>query len=492
MIKLSHAILLLAAVAVHQGLRSSSPADGDRLTEAPREIRLLFLQDLQPGYTRVELIGPDGAPVALGPLRLPADSPRLAIAPITGALSAGEYTVVWRAVGDDGHPVTSDFGFTIAEDARGLGPPPGAVGTGAAGAGADTAGAAGAAGPGDPATAADTAAPGASGDGAAGGPDGRGTGSLAAASAFDAESPLYAAVRWVGFLALLGTLGAIAFRGVLWSLRRQSPGTEGLVRPAARAGARLGLWMAAALLVAAVLRLVAQSAALHGPADALRPELVARMVANTGWGLAWILQVVAALLALAGFAAARRGRTAGWWVAAVAAVGLAVAPGLSGHAAGAGDLAPVAVAAHTAHLVGAGGWLGSLLLVLLVGVPACLRHAGGDRLGATAALVNAFSPTALFFGGMTLLSGLFAAWIHVGSVTELWGSEYGRTLLVKVALLTGVFGTAAYNWLRVRPVLAAGDGAARLRRSATVELLIGVLVLAVTAVLVATPTPGHG
>ena len=75
------------------------------------------------------------------------------------------------------------------------------------------------------------------------------------------------------------------------------------------------------------------------------------------------------------------------------------------------------------------------------------------------------------------------------SVSALWQSEYGRTLLLKLGILSVVAGTGAYNWLRVKPALGSIEGAVRIRRSATLELAVGVLVLVVTAVLVATPTP---
>lgn len=106
-----------------------------------------------------------------------------------------------------------------------------------------------------------------------------------------------------------------------------------------------------------------------------------------------------------------------------------------------------------------------------------------------AALVNGFSPTALAFAGTLKLSGLFAAWLHMGSVPALWESNYGRTLLLKLAVLSGVFGTGAYNWLKVKPALGDELSAVRLGRSARVEIGVGALVLLVTAVLVATAPP---
>jgi putative copper export protein len=63
------------------------------------------------------------------------------------------------------------------------------------------------------------------------------------------------------------------------------------------------------------------------------------------------------------------------------------------------------------------------------------------------------------------------------------------TLLVKLGLLVGVMLAGAYNWRVVQRRLGPDDAAAQLRRSATVEVVLAVLVLLVTAVLVATPTP---
>jgi putative copper export protein len=55
-------------------------------------------------------------------------------------------------------------------------------------------------------------------------------------------------------------------------------------------------------------------------------------------------------------------------------------------------------------------------------------------------------------------------------------------------VLSAVGLTGAYNWLRVKPTLGEYEGALRIRRSARVELAIGIAVLLITAILVATPT----
>jgi putative copper export protein len=69
-------------------------------------------------------------------------------------------------------------------------------------------------------------------------------------------------------------------------------------------------------------------------------------------------------------------------------------------------------------------------------------------------------------------------------------SGYGRLLLIKLSLIVLLAAFGAVNWRVLRPALSDGIALQRLRRSATVELVIGAAVLAVTAVLVATSPPG--
>jgi putative copper export protein len=79
--------------------------------------------------------------------------------------------------------------------------------------------------------------------------------------------------------------------------------------------------------------------------------------------------------------------------------------------------------------------------------------------------------------------------VHVGSFDALIGSRYGTLLLIKLSIFALVFGTGAYNFLRVAPMLGDDAGTQRLRRSASFEVAVGAAVLLVTAVLVATARP---
>jgi putative copper resistance protein D len=212
------------------------------------------------------------------------------------------------------------------------------------------------------------------------------------------------------------------------------------------------------------------------------------LAASTEWGRAWLLQVACAVILAVAAWIGRRGANGPWAIAALAALGLAFSPGLGGHAAASTNARGLSIVADGLHVLGAAGWLGSLACLVIVGLPAAV-HATEGRWQAVAAMVNAFSPIALGCAALVLLTGIVTAWLRLGAISPLWTSGYGRVLLVKVALLVGVAGTGAYNWLRVKPALGTLEATGRLRKSATVELAVGLAIIAVTAVLVALPTP---
>jgi len=143
------------------------------------------------------------------------------------------------------------------------------------------------------------------------------------------------------------------------------------------------------------------------------------------------------------------------------------------------------------HRVVAGLWIGTLAVLLLVGLNGILRDARTrDRRGAMAAdLVNGFSPLALTCGMIVVASGLTTAWTHLNPLSSLWTTPYGYALLVKLTLVAIVFGLGAWNWRRARPTLGSEAAAHAVRRSSTAEVSVAALVLAASAILVSLPSP---
>ena len=448
----------------HLALRRSTPSEGAHLAAAPRTLKLTFTEPVELSFARLRLIGPSDTEVPITSPRQPNDSAQIIFADVLGPLVGGVYRLEWQVAGTDGHPVRGTISYVVAPGATGR-EDPARLATGARG---------------------DSTAPGAN---PVEGATHHDPTSMPSGEFFDAESPGYVGVRALQLIALLMVIGALTFGFVVLGMLRRTETDPAVVVSMRGRAAVVGGWAAVALLVTAILRLYAQSLAMHGPDEALAPTYIAAMVAKTVWGWGWLLQATGAVLAIAGFAMARRDRSSGWLLSGVAGVMLALTPALAGHAAATPGLALPAVIADALHVIGAAGWLGSLFFVLAVGIPIALRLDADRRGPAIARLVSAFSPIALLFAGLAALTGVFAAWLHIGFSSALWTSDYGRLLLIKLAILAVVAAIGAYNWRRVKPALGDAAGTKRVQRSATMELGVGVLVVIVTAILVATPPP---
>lgn len=458
LVLLALALILVAIpglLLAHGALKRSDPAENATLAVAPRVIRLTFTEPAELAVGRIELTGPDGRSIALSAVRH-GDSATVMVADIQGPLQAGRHLVTWQVAGRDGHPVRGTYGFLIAEDATGLAHPDDSLAASGGIAAPQTAG------------------------GSADEHEGH---EIPGAGAFDAESRLYAAIRWLGFIGLLALVGVVGFGQLVipGALRRQAPPVWGV-----EAGRRLrgaALAAIAVLFIALLLRLAAQSFAVHGSIAALDRSFLT----GTVWGKAWLVQLIGLLVATVVLLRAREAAATGWLLT-IATVVVALSFSLSGHATAVPENMALAVPIDTLHILGAGGWIGTLLLVVTVGVPAAMRGDVPDRGRTIAVLINTFSPLALIFAGTAAVTGLVSAWMQLGAVNTLWTTGYGQVLLIKLALVILVVGAGAYNSYRVRPGLGDESGGARIRRSAAVELVIAALVLAVTAVLVATPT----
>lgn len=253
-----------------------------------------------------------------------------------------------------------------------------------------------------------------------------------------------------------------------------------------------GTWAALALVVSLAAVLWFQLRDFRDPFEPWGAEL--RLLATgTLWGKIWAAQMAIAVFTLAGFTLARARPAGGmrWTIATVFAFACGLMPALSGHSFGSERLQLIAVALDTVHVWAAGGWIG-LLTVLALAARRHLRDAT-DLHGTLAEWVRAFSPVALVSFGVLALSGVFATWLHVGTLSHLFGSTYGRVLLTKFGLIGAVAALGAYNWKRITPILDSDEGEARfLGFSAPIEVMLGVLVLLVTAILVASALPMEG
>lgn len=101
------------AALAHNTLISSSPEDGKSIATAPDEVVLTFNDDVMEGGNGIVVTAPGGAQVQDGEAAI--DGPEASVA--LGTLTeAGEYTVDYRVISADGHPLKDKLTFTLTED----------------------------------------------------------------------------------------------------------------------------------------------------------------------------------------------------------------------------------------------------------------------------------------------------------------------------------------------------------------------------------------
>ena len=105
------ALLLGAAPAfAHTRLEGSNPADKSNVDSAPESVSLSFNEDISAEFASVSVVGPDGTNYATGQVSAAGGQVSTAVSPLG---PAGAYTIGYRVVSDDGHPVQGKVSFTL-------------------------------------------------------------------------------------------------------------------------------------------------------------------------------------------------------------------------------------------------------------------------------------------------------------------------------------------------------------------------------------------
>jgi len=284
-------------------------------------------------------------------------------------------------------------------------------------------------------------------------------------------SPREAVFELVQFVGWFLSIGAIGFRyAIVRRVRGMSDEARTILRP--DNAALLGVLGVILLLISY----------LGGPwiASLVEHKAYAQMLPRNR--NPFELKMALLILALIGFAMVRAVRSAGWAIAAVCIVIAVLQPLYTGRGAG---------KVNAVHILAASTWIGTLLVLTIIGIRGVIRTASGgaQRAQLVGQLVNSFSPLALTAASVVALTGLTTAWMHLKRISSLWTTSYGMTLVVKLILVAIVVSLGAWNWRRVRPSLGGEGTEERIRRSATMELTFAGLVLLATSVLVTLPSP---
>jgi len=253
-----------------------------------------------------------------------------------------------------------------------------------------------------------------------------------------------------------------------------------------------------AFLVVAVFSLLVQGAKLRG-GSLPTLEILTRYVLRTQSGSIWFIRELYGaflLLIMLGFMnGTNPARGAPWFL--FLSLPLVASRSLMSHAAAVRESTLLVVSADAIHLVVTALWAGGLPVLFWV------LWRGTKRLGLpltwAAQTVARFSRLALSSVAVLVLTGLYQSWVHVQSWDALFGTPYGRVLLLKFFLFFSMAVLGAINLFSTKPqLLKAGSSGSEepLLRKKTLrrigaESALGFFVLLVTGLLTVLPPGAH-
>ena len=207
-----------------------------------------------------------------------------------------------------------------------------------------------------------------------------------------------------------------------------------------------------------------------------------------GFGHIWVIQMIlVALLSVATYVAIKRGSFTSWkaWVIPVMlVVGLLITKAFIGHAA-ASKYKEIAIPMDFLHLFAASLWLGGLLGIAFL-LP--VDHAGAEHDKRDWSrywdAIRRFSPWAMAAVSIIFFTGLVTSTFFVPTITSLFDTNYGKFLFAKIILFVvmGILGIVHFvkGKLRRKKGIGATVG---------VEWSIGIIVMVLAAFLTNLPTP---
>ncbi|EUJ36227.1 copper resistance protein [Listeria weihenstephanensis FSL R9-0317] len=206
-------------------------------------------------------------------------------------------------------------------------------------------------------------------------------------------------------------------------------------------------------------------------------DAMKQLIQTSTIGHLWLIQLGSLLLLIVSFVVIIRKqwmeRVWIWLVSLCFFLVILFAKAMQGHAAGSPDKT-IAIPMDFLHLLSASAWVGGILVLFFLLAKQKLAKETWNR----------FSPYAAGFVAVIIVSGLLMSVMNIGSMTKLFTTEYGKVILLKVALflVMGALGLVHYLYMRQ-------TGRQLSAKTIIAEFGIGIAILGVAAFLTNVQTP---
>jgi copper transport protein len=381
-------VVAAAPASAHATLLTTEPQNGGVYTKPPSEVKLRFNEPVEVSLGGIRVYTSDRERVVAGSPEHPAGT-QSEVSVSLPKLARGTYVVTWRVISADSHPVEGAYTFQV----------------------------------GTKATLSKKSAQGVANS------------LLASTGGSKTVGVVYGIDRAVLFGSLALLIGGAVFLAVVWPRGRDDRRAAWVV------------WAGyIGVAVTTVLGIALEGVYAAGlPLSKLFDPTVFRDVLDTRYGKVALVRLALLAVAYPLLRVLLHRRPAveqplrAWWMTAAGLVGLGLAatPGVAGHAS-TGIQTGLAIPADMVHVAGMACWLGGLVVLCI----AVLPKSDADELRA---VLPRYSALALGAIVALIVSGGYQAWRQVGSIDALKNTDYGRLLIAKLVVFAALVVAAAFS-----------------------------------------------
>jgi len=437
-IVLLYSAWVVTPVFAHAVLLRSNPQANAVLAQPPVQIELFFSESAEETLSTIKVFNTVGVEVDVGDVRVDASDPtRMTVSLHT--IGDGIYTVTWKVVSAiDGHQTTGSFPFAVGNTSPSFLP--------------------------------------------------------TSQQTTSSNLPISALIaKWLLLACAALLTGQFVFMEFVWrpALKRNEGDIPAsiLLPKSWNKLYWIGLWGVCLTFIIGVL---AQAGEINGNELALPwAKETGQVLIGTRLGVLWLIRLALALIGI--WLLRRPVGTWKYWGGFAMGLALLLTISLTSHAAT--EPHPVLpVLDDWIHLIGMTFWFGGLVY-LLTGLRELGRLGDTTRTQLTSTLASRFSSMALVSVLLIGLTGLYSAWLRVGSISAVLETIYGHAMLLKQVLVAVLLSIAGINLLFFTPLLkrsrlsGAGNSTlvARFAKMVLVEIMVAGLLLASVSLLTYLP-----
>lgn len=424
-----YVITLFPKVALaHAFVIESTPAENEILSTSPSSIRIQFNESLQNGFHSIIVLDSLGKKVPLQKSQINKENQSIIGTKIIKKLPKGSYTMQWKVVSADGHPVQGVIPFSIGTSHNSL-------------------------------------------------------------SMVKAETSNYIPksdmifLRWLLFSSLALYIGGIIFNLFVYQARQDE------VFQSIRSWSKKVIWLSLlGMFISLLLNLPLQTKIDAGVSwsEAFNVDLLTETLKQTSFGFMWVIQMACIVgLSITTYFASRNKSFYSYKNGALCIlffIALLITKSLTSHAA-VSTHKIMAVSMDFLHLLAASIWIGTLFYLVFL-LPK-RRKTAMDPIEKDSYwhIINRFSFLAIGATALILLTGIYGSLLYVPTFYSLFHTYYGKALIGKVLLFLMMLILGGFHYMKSKK-----RGNKDLTRTITVEFGIGLVVMMVAAILTNLPT----